>query len=106
MKKERLLKHIESMTDEQIELIGNLLNYASYPDYSTKLKLCGISDEQRNKIDSAIPCDYAKSIREIYPDFNNGNNVYDYNSQSFGSMLNLNNKFVSNLVEKLKLSTL
>ena len=106
MTKENLLKHIEAMQPEQIEFLSDLLNFANSYDYQLKFKLCGISEEEKRKIDTATPEPYAKAIREIYPDFNNGNNVYNYNVNHYGEMLNINNLFVSNLKKVLKLKTL
>lgn len=106
MKKEHLIQHIQEMSEEQINYLSDLLNFANSYDYQLKFKLCGISEEEKRKIDTATPEPYAKAIREIYPDFNNGNNVYNYNSNNYGEMLNINNLFVSNLKKVLKLKTL
>lgn len=106
MTKENLLKHIEAMQPKQIEFLGNLLNFAQYPDHATKFKLCGITEEENRKIDTATPYGYYKDIKEIYPDFINGHNVYNYNVNKFGEMLNINNLFVNNLKTVLKLKTL
>jgi hypothetical protein len=106
MNKEQLIQHIEMMTDEQVQFLGDLLNFANYPDFQLLIKISGLSEEQKRKIDSAIPCEYAKTIREIYPDFDKGRNVYDYNENHFGSMLNLNNRVVENIKTKLNLNTL
>lgn len=106
MTREHLSQHIENMTDEQIQFLGDLLNFANYPDYQLNIKLAGITEEEKRKIDSAIPCDYAKQIREIYPDFDKGRNVYDYNLNHYGSMLNLNNRIIENIKKVLNLNTL
>lgn len=106
MTKEHLFQHIEEMTEEQAEFLGDLLNFAQYPDHSTKLKICGISEEENRKIDSATPHEYNKAIAEIYPDFRNGHNVYNYSANNFGEMQNLNNRFVSNICKVLNLDTL
>lgn len=107
MTKENLIQHIEAMKPEQIELLGALLNFANgWFDRKVLYQLCGITEDQASKIDSAFPCDYAKSIREIYPEFDEGIHCFDYNEKSFGYMRNLNNSFVKNLQEKLKIKTL
>jgi hypothetical protein len=106
MTKENLLLHIEAMQPEQIEFLGDLLNFANSYDYRIKFKLCGITEEQNRKIDTATQYDYNKAIREIYPDFINGHNVYNYNVYKYGEMMNINNLFVNNLKEVLKLKTL
>ena len=106
MTKEHLFQHIEEMTSEQVQFLGDLLNFANYPDYQMNIKLSGLTEEETRKIDSAIPCDYAKSIREIYPDFDKGRNVYYYNINHYGSMLNLNNLIIANIKKVLNLETL
>jgi hypothetical protein len=106
MTKENLLKHIEAMKPEQIEFLGNLLNFAQYPDYQLNIKLSGLTEEENRKIDSATPHEYNKAITEIYPDFINGRNVFNYNKNNFGEMLNLNNLIIQNIKTVLKLKTL
>ena len=106
MTKENLIQHIEHMQPEQIEFLGDLLNFANSYDFKLKFKLCGISEEENRKIDTATPNDYNKTIREIYPDFINGHNVYNYNVNHYGEMLNINNLFVNNLKTVLKLKTI
>jgi len=106
MTKAHLIQHIEVMTTEQIEILGDLLNFAQYPDHATKLKLCGVTEEEDRKIDTATPNEYNKAIFEIYPDFYNGHNIYNYSVNNYGEMQNLNNRFVSNLRKVLKLKTL
>jgi hypothetical protein len=106
MTKENLIQHIEEMTEEQIQFLGDLLNFANYPDYRMAVKLSGITEEEDKKIDSAIPNEYSRAITEIYPDFINGRNVFDYNKNKFGEMLNLNNLIVSNIKKVLNVNTL
>jgi len=106
MKKEHLIQHIEEMTEEQIQFLGDLLNFANYPDYNLNIKLAGITEEENRKIDSATPHEYNKAIAEIYPDFINGRNVFNYNKNNFGEMLNLNNLIIENIKKVLKLNTL
>jgi hypothetical protein len=106
MTREHLNQHIEEMTEEQIQFLGDLLNFANYPDYQMTVKLSGFTEEESRKIDSATPHDYNKAIAEIYPDFINGRNVYNYNEKNYGEMLNLNNLIIANIKTKLKLNTL
>ena len=106
MTKKHLLQHIEQMTDYQIQFLGDLLNFANYPDYQMSLKLSGLTEEENRKIDSATPHEYNKAIAEIYPDFINGRNVFNYNKKTFGEMLNLNNLIIANIKKVLTLNTL
>ena len=104
MTKEHLLQHIELMTPEQINFIGNIIKFANTPDYKMHINLAGITEAEYRKIDSAYPSEYAKQIREIYPDFVRGQYVYDYNRETFGEMVNLNNLVVQNLKTVLKIN--
>ena len=106
MTKEHLFQHIEEMTPEQVQFLGDLLNFANYTDYQLTVKLSGLTEEENRKIDSATPNEYNKAIREIYPDFINGRNVFNYNKNNFGEMLNLNNLIIQNIKTKLNLNTL
>jgi hypothetical protein len=106
MTREHLNQHIEEMTNEQIQFLGDLLNFANYPDYQMNIKLSGLTEEENRKIDSATPHEYNKAITEIYPDFINGRNVFNYNKNNFGEMLNLNNLIITNIKKVLKLNTL
>ena len=49
-------------------------------------------------IDTAIPLDYSNRIKDIYPNFLKGNNVYDYRNDSYGNMLNINDEIVSRIL--------
>ena len=106
MTKKHLLQHIEEMTDYQIQFLGDLLNFANYSDYQMSIKLSGLTEEENRKIDSATPHEYNKAIAEIYPDFINGRNVFNYNKKTFGEMLNLNNLIIANIKKVLTLNTL
>jgi hypothetical protein len=106
MTKEHLFQHIEEMIPEQVQFLGDLLNFANYPDYQLTIKLSGLTEEETRKIDSATPNEYNKAIREIYPDFINGRNVFNYNKNNFGEMLNLNNLIIANIKKVLNLETL
>lgn len=106
MTKKHLIQHIEEMTPEQIQFLGDLLNFANYADYQMNIKLSGLTEEENRKIDSATPHEYNKAIAEIYPDFINGRNVFNYNKNHFGEMLNLNNLIIANIKKVLTLKTL
>jgi hypothetical protein len=106
MTKLHLQQHIEQMSEEQMQFLSDLLNFASYPDYQMTIKISGLTEQENRKIDSATPNEYNKAISEIYPDFNNGRNVFNYNNNNFGEMLNLNNLIIQNIKTKLNLRTL
>ncbi len=99
MKNEEIIQYLE-YSPELKSLIVDIINLKNGgQQFSNVLKFCGITEEEGRKIDSAYPCDYAKSIREIYPDFNNGYHCYDYNTHTFGSMRNLKNDIANRILE-------
>jgi hypothetical protein len=90
-----------NLQPELVELFSHIIDIKN--GKSTMSDICtGIlqmDEKQVNKIDSAYPCDYGKSISEIYPAFYKGYHVYDYNSSVFGEMRNLNND-IANVILK------
>ncbi len=102
MTKETLNQYLD-LYPELIELFGKIIDIKN--GQSSKQDICKgllqMSDDAINKIDSAYPVDYAKSIREIYPDFNNGYYVYDYNTNRFGELRNLKNDIANEILKPL-----
>lgn len=84
-----------------VDLFSNIIDIKN--GKSTMRDICtGILSMDRkelNFIDSAYPYDYGKQIREIYPNFDNGYNVFDYNRTMFGEMRNLKND-IANVILK------
>lgn len=62
------------------------------------------SEEERRKIDSALPAEDVKIIKENFSSFNTFNYVYDYNNNSFGEMINITEKLHLELQTKLNSS--
>ena len=93
--KQTILDYINSDMPEAIELIQLFADIIHLKNGNTTkndlLKFSGYTPEQCSKVDSAYPYQYADSIREIYPDFNNGIHCFDYNRMSFGEMVNISN---------------
>lgn len=78
------------MDESEIDFMDDLFNIENY--FSTRKLLRLFAPElDQNKIDIAYPVDYAERIRQIYPDFDKGYMVYNYNDKKFGEMLNINN---------------
>ena len=88
-KKEFIISIIENMNEEEINFMEDLFSEEVY--YNTRQILKLFAPEVDQKVDTAYPCDYAERIADVYPDFRNGMNVYNYNSNTFGEMLNVNN---------------
>ena len=89
------LDHYPELNDLFIDIIKVKTGNYNLTDL---IKLSGINP---GNVDSAIPVDYQRSIEEIYPDFNTGLNVFDYNDSTFGKMLNLNNLITKTIFKKL-----
>ena len=89
-KKEFIISIIENMNEEEINFMEDLFSEEVYYNTHQILKLFAPEVNQK-KVDTAYPCDYAGRIADVYPDFRNGLNVYNYNSNTFGEMLNVNN---------------
>ena len=89
-KKEFIISIIENMNEEEINFMDNLFSEEVYYDTRKILELFA-PEIDRKKVDTAYPCDYAGRLADVYPDFRNGLNVYNYNSNTFGEMLNVNN---------------
>ncbi len=89
-KKEFIISIIKNMNEEEINFMDDLFSEEVYYDTRQILKLFAPEVDQK-KVDTAYPCDYAVRIADVYPDFRNGLNVYNYNSNTFGEMLNVNN---------------
>lgn len=62
------------------------------------------SEGERRKVDSALPIEDVKIIKESFSSFNTFNYVYDYNNNSFGEMVNITEKLHLQLQTKLNSS--
>ena len=101
MSKEKLITAIEQglISEELCEVFYKL----AQPMLS-KGDLMNIvyNEEQRRKVDSAFPSDYAKRMRELNPNFRGHFMVYDYNEASFGRFENVA-ELVLNKIKELEL---
>ena len=91
------LEYSEELKTLVIDII-NLKNGGQ--QFENVLTFAGYTEEQRRKIDSAYPSPYADQIREIYPDFRNGLNCFDYNGNTFGEMRNVNNLIAKRILKR------
>jgi hypothetical protein len=102
--KQTILEYINSdllEAKELIQLFSDIIDLKN--GHTTKndlLKFAGYTNDQCRKVDSAYPQPYADSIREIYPDFNNGIHCFDYNNMSFGEMVNISNLIATRVIKQ------
>jgi hypothetical protein len=101
--KTELLNSYLNQYPELTELFLSIIQVKTgHYTFDSLCEIAGFNKDQRNKIDSAYPVDYARSIEQIYPDFNNGLNCFNYNdNKTFGDMFNMNNAIVKNIFKKL-----
>lgn len=99
-KKEAINEYMDQFP-ELVELFGFIINQKQDHSYKPIMEFL-FTKEQNNKIDSAVPCDYARQIEIIYPNFRKGYNVFDYNTEKFGAMRNLKNDFFDKVLEPLQ----
>ena len=75
------------------DVCGHLLTLCS--EYSKGgLMQIAYNEKERRKVDSAYPQPYADKIRELSPSWNGMFHVYDYNTETFGSMENVAEKAI------------
>lgn len=99
MNNTEIIQYLE-YSPELRELVTDIINLKNKgAGFRECLKFAGITEEQSNKIDSAYPCDYGRSIAEIYPDFYKGLNCYDYNTATFGAMRNIKNDIANRILK-------
>jgi hypothetical protein len=89
------IRQNEAKKAEKLELIARMM----VEGYNFG-ELQKVLFEHPEKVDSAYPCDYAKRIREIYPNFIKGNYCYSYETEMFGEMVNMNDKFFEYLFNR------
>lgn len=100
-KKEWIMKRIEQMSDEQIELLYTLSNRTALGGTRELLKIF-YPEKESKKIDTSYPIDYFRRIEETYPDLKNGRYVFDYNeNEIWGNLLNINNRIADKLLDLL-----
>ena len=76
------------LSDNFIDLLYNLCTNDNIGNKQELLRLSGYTRDQLNKVDTAIPIDYSRQIKEIYPNFKGLNHCYDYNKNKFGELVN------------------
>ena len=99
-KKELIIDHLEYCEESKLELIYDLLNL---PQYCNKHDLIKFSKAELKTYDTATPIDYYRRVEEIYPEFTEGNMIYDYTIFTFGAFVNINNLVVKRILNSLNI---
>ncbi len=101
--KDRFISYAEYLSEEQMTFILELINT------SCKTMVCkrnlmelAYTDDERRRIDSAMPIDYVRTIEEILPSFKTYNHVYNYNDDVRG-IENVNERIISKLINLFKI---
>jgi hypothetical protein len=95
MSKQQLQENINSYlslySEEQLQFIFNLISlYANGMVGKGEIMNLVYAEEERRKIDSALPQDYVNRIQEILPSFDTFFHVFNYNEpHTFGAMDNI-----------------
>jgi hypothetical protein len=85
---EKLKNDIKYLNEEQAEFIGKMINTFAKGMVS-KRDILELAHEDNSSIDTAIPLNYGRSIKEIHPNFNTMFHVYSYQENTFGEMENI-----------------
>ena len=104
--REKILAYMD-LSPELETLFAEIIDLKEQYGFEFKknaLKFIGHTEEETRQVDSSYPEPYAQQVRDIYPDFRNGNYVYSYiNDRSFGELINLNNGIAKRILEPIKL---
>ena len=90
-KRKELTELINMIDANSIDFLHGIFNMADKGCNKRELLKFFSPDMDSNKVDTAYPVDYLRSIEELYPDAINGNYIFDYNKNYFGELININN---------------
>jgi len=94
-----IIENLNYCTDKEISFIEDIM---TLPEYANKHNLINLGNVSTDfTYDTATPINYVRQIEDIYPDFKNGNYIFDYSKNNFGEMTNINN-WIVNRILKLK----
>lgn len=100
-KKERITKYLHVINDKQIELVYDILVMPTY--HLDKNDLMSLANFDNNgKVDTAYPIGYWRQIKDVYPSISDANLIFDYNEDTYGKMVNINDKIVKRILESVK----
>ncbi len=104
-KKEELVKelvlNLNYQSEEMVQLLIDISEFKQFANKRDLLKFA-VKDESKMNYDTAYPQPYADSIREIYPNFNKGNFIFDYTEKTFGELVNINDLVVNRILQTKK----
>lgn len=105
MTKKRINMFLDCYNEEALNFLELLLETYSSPiiNKSNIMELVYL-EEERRKMDSALPHEYFKQIQEVLPSFKTFGYVFDYNTNSFGEIRNILEDLHINLQTKLNSS--
>ena len=99
-KRETLSRYINLINDSQIELIYDIISLSKFPCKNDLMKLANY--DNNGKVDTAVPIDYHRRIEETYPSINDANLIFDYNENTYGKMVNINDYVVKRILNTIK----
>jgi len=101
-KKELITSYIEdSANEKQIEFIYNLVSLPEYCDKLDLLKLAGKEKKEMN-FDTAFPIGIYDAIKPYYSNIDKANLIYDYTTNNFGELVNINDILTTNILNLKK----
>jgi len=102
--KQKYIKdYLDYLNEDQISFLFDYMKLTGHWINKNDLRnLAGISDEKYAKIDTAYPIGYVDKVKEIFGRSDIQNLVYDYNENSFGQLVNLNDIVVKRIINSLK----
>lgn len=103
LKKDVIIKHLDYLTDEQLEFVADIvvLFDLEYVNKSTLMQLAKVPLTS-GKVDTAYPIEYYRRIEQVYPNVNKGNLIYDYRTNSYGELVNINDLIVQRILNIMK----
>lgn len=94
--KKSLIRSIDQMTEEQINLLYNV----SCGDITKSTMIDLIYGEDKNKVDTAYPQEYQNDLIKIIGGHNCPNFVHSYiKNSSFGELVNIDRLFISKIYQ-------
>jgi len=92
MKLEQYITYMsEEQKDELVKFIKVIAN-----DHMSKGDLMRLLPTYE-KMDSAMPMEYTKKVKELIPNWNSSFHAYDYTNMSFGEIVNIPEKLIIHL---------
>jgi len=90
-KRKELTELINMIDGKSIDFLHGFLSLSEKGCNKRELLNFFSPDTDVRKVDTAFPVDYLRRIEDIYPDANNGNYIFDYNGNTIGELVNINN---------------